>query len=109
MVPWSAYQLDENGQVTEQDKIEPFFDVDEDALFERPAIIGGTGYFPSFSGTVQEIDLSGGYGQPGREMEPSERGRQEAELAPRRRLAGGDGQHRTALRDDARKRRGRNP
>ena len=55
-----SFQLDEDGQVTEQSKIEPFFDVDEDALFERPAIIGGTGYFPSFSGAVQEIDLSGG-------------------------------------------------
>ena len=54
-----SYQLDENGQVIEQGKIEPFFDVDEDALFERPAIIGGTGYFPSFSGKVQEIDLTG--------------------------------------------------
>ena len=54
-----SFQLDEHGQVTEQGKIEPFFDVDEDALFERPAIIGGTGYFPSFSGAVQEIDLSG--------------------------------------------------
>ena len=54
-----SYQLDEDGQVTEQGKIEPFFDVDEDALFERPALIGGTGYFPSFSGAVQEIDLSG--------------------------------------------------
>ena len=54
-----SYQFDEDGQVTEQGKIEPFFDVDEDALFERPAIIGGTGYFPSFNGYVQEIDLSG--------------------------------------------------
>ena len=54
-----SFQLDEDGQVTEQGRIEPFFDVDEDALFERPAIIGGTGYFPSFSGAVQEIDLSG--------------------------------------------------
>ena len=54
-----SYQLDEDGQVMGQGKIEPFFDVDEDALFERPALIGGTGYFPSFSGAVQEIDLSG--------------------------------------------------
>lgn len=54
-----SYQLDENGQVIEQGKIEPFFDVDEDALFDRPAIIGGTGYFPSFSGKMQEIDLTG--------------------------------------------------
>ncbi len=54
-----SFQLDENGQVSEQGSIEPFFNVDEDALFERPAIIGGTGYFPSFSGNVQEIDLTG--------------------------------------------------
>ena len=54
-----SFQLDENGQVTEQGKIEPFFDVDEDALFERPALIGGTGYFPSYQGKVQEIDLTG--------------------------------------------------
>lgn len=54
-----SFQLDEDGQVTDQNKIEPFFDVDEDALFERPAIIGGTGYFPSYRGSVQEIDLSG--------------------------------------------------
>ena len=54
-----SFQLDEDGQVTERGKIEPFFDVDKDALFERPAIIGGTGYFPSFNGAVQEIDLSG--------------------------------------------------
>ena len=54
-----SFQLDENGQVSEQGRIEPFFNVDEDALFERPAIIGGTGYFPSFSGNVQEVDLTG--------------------------------------------------
>ena len=54
-----SFQLDENGQVTEQNQSEPFFDVDEDALFERPAIIDGTGYFPSYQGQVQEIDLTG--------------------------------------------------
>lgn len=54
-----SYQLDEDGEVTGQGNIEPFFNIDEDALFERPAIIGGTGYFPSFQGKVQEIDFSG--------------------------------------------------
>ena len=54
-----SYQLDGNGKVTEQSKIEPFFNIDEDALFERPAIIDGMGYFPTFTGNVQEIDLSG--------------------------------------------------
>ncbi len=54
-----SYQLDENGKVTGQTKIEPFFDIDKDALFERPAIINGVGYFPTFTGNVQEIDLTG--------------------------------------------------
>ena len=54
-----SYQLDEDGQVTEQGKLEPFIDIDEDALFERPAIIDGMGYFPSYTGNIQEIDLSG--------------------------------------------------
>ena len=54
-----SFQLDENGEVTQQGKLEPFFDVDEDALFDRPAIIDGMGYFPSFRGEVQEIDLNG--------------------------------------------------
>ncbi len=60
-----SYQLDGNGKVTEQSKIEPFFDIDKDALFERPAIIDGTGYFPTFTGNVQEIDLSGAGAKPG--------------------------------------------
>ena len=54
-----SYQLDEDGQVTQQSKIEPFFDIDADALFEKPAIIDGAAYFPSYSGKVQEIDLRG--------------------------------------------------
>ena len=54
-----SYQLDENGQVTEQGKLEPFIDIDKEALFERPAIIDGMGYFPSYTGNIQEIDLSG--------------------------------------------------
>ena len=52
-----SYQLGENGKVTEQAKTEPFFDIEKDALFERPAIIDGVGYFPTFAGNVQEIDL----------------------------------------------------
>ena len=54
-----SYQLDDNGKVKQQTKIEPFFDIDKDALFERPAIIDGMGYFPTFTGNVQEIDLTG--------------------------------------------------
>ena len=54
-----SFQLDENGQVTGQSRIEPFFDVDKDPLFDRPVIIDGMGYFPAYSGKVREIDLSG--------------------------------------------------
>ena len=54
-----SFQLDKNGQVTQQSKIEPFFNIDEDALFDRPAIIDGVGYFPSFRGEAREIDLNG--------------------------------------------------
>lgn len=60
-----SFQLDENGAVTTQSKLPPFFDIDQDALFERPAIIDGVGYFPSFSGEVQEIDLRGDAAQLG--------------------------------------------
>ena len=60
-----SYQLDENGQVTEQGKLEPFIDIDKEALFERPAIIDGMGYFPSYTGNIQEIDLSGAAAQLG--------------------------------------------
>jgi methylamine dehydrogenase heavy chain len=54
-----TWQLDANGQVAARHAIDPFFDIDEDALMEKPAIIGGVGYFPTFLGNVQEIDLSG--------------------------------------------------
>jgi methylamine dehydrogenase heavy chain len=54
-----GFQLDEDGRVTEQGRIEPFFDVDEDPLIDRPVIIDGTGYFPTHTGDVREIDLSG--------------------------------------------------
>ena len=60
-----SFQLDKNGKVAKQSKIDPFFDIEKDALFERPAIIDGVGYFPSFAGNVQEIDLQGDAAEPG--------------------------------------------
>lgn len=54
-----SYQLDRNGKVSSSARLEPFFDIDRDALFERPAMVDGVAYFPSFNGQVQEIDLRG--------------------------------------------------
>ncbi len=37
---------------------EKFFDTDEDALFERPAMMGHQAYFPTFLGNVVPVDFS---------------------------------------------------
>ncbi len=62
-----SYQLDKQGQVIGNGRLEPFFDIDEDALFERPAMVDGMAYFPSFRGNVQEIDLRGQSAKLGRQ------------------------------------------
>jgi methylamine dehydrogenase heavy chain len=52
-------QFDAKGQLTHQEKIDTFFDVDEDALFDKPVYIGQNAYFPTYKGMMQAIDLSG--------------------------------------------------
>ena len=52
-------QLDERGGVASRSRIDPFFDIQKDALFEKPVLVNGIGYFPTFLGNMQEIDLSG--------------------------------------------------
>lgn len=52
-------QFDDKGQVTSQEKLPPFFSVDDDPLFDKPVYVKGTAYFPSFKGQMQPIDLSG--------------------------------------------------
>ena len=54
-----SFQLDAAGKVASTRVIDPFFDVDQDALFEKPVIVNGVGYFPTFTGNLQEIDLRG--------------------------------------------------
>ncbi|MBI2993076.1 MAG: amine dehydrogenase [Gammaproteobacteria bacterium] len=61
-----SFQLDASGEVASRRVVEPFFDIDEDALFEKPAIIDGTGYFPTFLGNVQEINFRGDHAVPGK-------------------------------------------
>ena len=62
-----SYQLDKQGKVEKTAVIEPFFDIDKDALFERPAIVDGVAYFPTFNGKLQEIDLRGAQARLGKQ------------------------------------------
>lgn len=54
-----SFQLDAAGKVANTKVLDPFFDVDADALFEKPVIANGMGYFPTFNGNLQVIDLRG--------------------------------------------------
>ncbi len=51
--------VDQQGQLKSQHRMEPFFDTNKTPIFERPAIINGQAYFPSFLGELHHIDLSG--------------------------------------------------
>lgn len=57
-------QLNEDGSVRQQVRGEKFFDSDESPIFERAAIIGDVGYFPSFDGLVYPVDFSGDVAAP---------------------------------------------
>ena len=52
-------QLDSNGRLAKRISSEPFFDPDVDPVIENAAEIGSTWYFPSYSGDVYPVDLSG--------------------------------------------------
>lgn len=55
--------IDEQGQLKSQQRLAPFFDTDTTPIFERPAIIDGIAYFPSFTGDVHVIDMRGDVAQ----------------------------------------------
>jgi methylamine dehydrogenase heavy chain len=52
-------RLQEDGGVADTNRLRPFNDVINDAMFGRPAEIGGVFYFPTFTGNVVPIDMSG--------------------------------------------------
>jgi methylamine dehydrogenase heavy chain len=52
-------QLDENGEQLSANRTDVFFDAENDPLMEKPAIIDGIAYFPTFLGNVFPIDLTG--------------------------------------------------
>ncbi len=52
-------ELNADGSVSKQTRTDAFFDSDGTPIFERPAVIGTTAYFPSIAGLVYPVDLSG--------------------------------------------------
>ncbi len=52
-------EIDENGRQASSTRSKPFFDVENDPVMEKAAIIDGVAYFPTFQGNVIPIDLNG--------------------------------------------------
>ncbi|MEO0998205.1 MAG: amine dehydrogenase large subunit, partial [Pseudomonadota bacterium] len=57
-------RLDDSGAVESAERTEAFFDAENDPLMEKPAIIDGVGYFPTFLGSIVPVDLSGDMPRP---------------------------------------------
>ena len=51
--------VSDEGRMLSQKRIPPFFDTDKTPVFERPAIINGMAYFPSFESMMHVVDLTG--------------------------------------------------
>jgi len=75
-------QFDTKGQVVHQERIEPFFGVDDDPLFDKPVFIDKSAYFPTFQGKMQVIDLSGNTPRPGKPWSLLSAGEQEKNWRP---------------------------
>jgi methylamine dehydrogenase heavy chain len=54
-----SFQLDAHGKASAEKRSKPFWDVDSDPLFEKPAMRSGIAYFPSFHGMLLPVDLRG--------------------------------------------------
>ena len=52
-------ELTAEGGVAKQTRTDAFFNSDDTPIFERPAVIADTAYFPSFAGLVYPVDVSG--------------------------------------------------
>ncbi len=61
----ASTKLDASGRFVAQSMSAPFNDIDNDPMFTRPAIINNVAYFPTYSGKIQPIDLSGPEAVPG--------------------------------------------
>lgn len=51
--------LDDSGHLKSRERVAPFFDTDKTPIFERPVFVDGKAYFPSFTGEMHVIDMSG--------------------------------------------------
>lgn len=51
-------QFDVEGRQTSKHVTTPFFDVDDDPVFDKPTYIGGVAYFVSYKARVYPVDLS---------------------------------------------------
>ena len=60
-------QIAEDGSAASTARTEVFFDANNDPLMEKPAMIGGVAYFPSFLGRVVPVDLTGSQPEVGEE------------------------------------------
>jgi len=54
-----SFTLDDAGKATRGETTKPFNDLDADPLFMKNARLGTHGYFPSFGGAIQAINMSG--------------------------------------------------
>jgi len=52
-------ELARDGSVVKQTRTAAFFDSDKSPIFDRPAVLGNTAYFPSLTGQVFPVDISG--------------------------------------------------
>lgn len=59
-----SIQLDTQGKVSQEIHVPSFFNVDEDPLFEKYARINDVGYFPTFHGYMQPVELAESVANP---------------------------------------------
>jgi methylamine dehydrogenase heavy chain len=59
-----SIQLDTQGKISQENNVKSFFNVDEDPLFEKYARINDIGYFPTFHGYMQPVELAGSVAKP---------------------------------------------
>lgn len=52
-------ELKADGSLAKQTRTDAFFNSDTSPIYERPAMIGTTAYFPSVAGLVYPVDMSG--------------------------------------------------
>ena len=52
-------QLNADGTIASSGRTQAFNDIDTNPLFEKPAMVGSTAYFPTFLADMVEVDLSG--------------------------------------------------